>query len=333
LLASLALGRRWLILAALVATLLLLVVFRNGTGRLYDFLTQAPPLELFKLISLTVAGALGVLGAATETRNPDSHEMTGWGITVIVGIALSTLLAAYAQAAESEEAVRSTAEAAARYTEQIRVLRRVADPVPNKLEASFAVSYNTETPVFGKYVARLKREQVHMAGDIQPFTGKSALFARTTAEERDIRDLLLSTSVHIGFFKKGRSLIGKPDLDLVISTDDNNSRVKLDAWPQYSFEDAKLKVLGGTTAEVFSGNNEQLGTWSDLRQARAIAYVDPGFLFFSNFDVVPANSIDYVRLAIDSTHVIELTFAPRPASRGLVESFVSVPPVDAHRPG
>jgi hypothetical protein len=139
--------------------------------------------------------------------------------------------------------------------------------------------------------------------------------------------------VHIGFFKKGRSLIGKSDLDLVISTDDENTGVKLDAWPQYSFEDVKLKVLGGTTAEVFSGDIEQLGTWSDLKHARAIAYVDPGFLFFSNFNVVPANSIHYVHLAIDATHVIVLTFAPRPASRGLVESFVSVPTVDARGPG
>jgi hypothetical protein len=109
----------------------------------------------FKFTAIALTGIFGCLALLTTYKDKVTGRPTRWGLTALIGIIVSTLVAAGSQ---TLEVVRSDIQAAgqrAQIARQLREIQRSIEPLET-LAASYWLSVDLNDPVFAAYAPRMK---------------------------------------------------------------------------------------------------------------------------------------------------------------------------------
>ncbi len=110
---------------------------------------------VLKIAGAVVAGGLGILGVLTNVRNSDGR-LNRWGISVLIGIILSSLLALLGFIFEGYKAKSDVASQLARTEKLLNELNRNRQPI-TQLEIVFWAKFPKEHPIVKSYFAKLSK--------------------------------------------------------------------------------------------------------------------------------------------------------------------------------
>jgi hypothetical protein len=110
-------------------------------------------IALLKVLSAAVAGVLGVAGVLFSYKDTDG-KLTKWGLTVLSGIVLSSIIGVIASFAESAKARSESSEQAARTERILNELNRNLQPITTA-RAFYFVTFPANHPDVQRYVSKL----------------------------------------------------------------------------------------------------------------------------------------------------------------------------------
>lgn len=116
--------------------------------------TSQTLLAILKFVSIGLSGAFGVVGLLTEFRDKHSHRITTWGRVALVGIVVSTFVAAVSQAVEMENSSVEEAATRQKAAEELTQLARAADPLDSLIFGAYE-TVNLNVPPFLSYRKRV----------------------------------------------------------------------------------------------------------------------------------------------------------------------------------
>ena len=108
-----------------------------------------------KVAGSLLGGVLGVMGVLFNFRRPD-NRLTGWGVAVLVGIALSAAAAVFGSIAEGYKAKSEAALQSARTVTVLKELSRTIQPI-TQLEITYWATVPSDIPGVQAYVDRVSK--------------------------------------------------------------------------------------------------------------------------------------------------------------------------------
>lgn len=118
-------------------------------------------LDIAKFAGIALSGIFGAISLATEVRNKRSGRFTRWGRLSLVGLAVSTALAAFSEALEIEEGVEDARQTSKRNTIELHEIARAVSPLQSM---SFFYRFDID-PVTPEFLIYRRRAE----GLIEPF--------------------------------------------------------------------------------------------------------------------------------------------------------------------
>jgi hypothetical protein len=108
-----------------------------------------------KIAGALVGGVLGVMGVLLNFKRPD-NRLTGWGVLVLIGIALSAAAGVFGSIAEAYKAKSEAALQSARTETLLKELSRTVQPI-TQLEITYWATVPSDAPGVQAYVDRVSK--------------------------------------------------------------------------------------------------------------------------------------------------------------------------------
>src|SRR5438046_6776193 len=108
-----------------------------------------------KFAGALVGGVLGVMGVLLNFKRPD-NRVTGWGVLVLIGIALSAAAGVFGSIAEGYKAKSEAALQSARTETLLKELSRAIQPI-TQLEITYWATVPSDAPGVQAYVDRVSK--------------------------------------------------------------------------------------------------------------------------------------------------------------------------------
>jgi len=127
----------------------------NNAFHLTDGMDPDIVIAALKITGELLGGVLGAMGVLLNFKRPD-NRLTGWGVILLVGIALSAAAGVFGSIAEGYKAKSEATLQSARTETLLRELSRTIQPI-TQLEITYWAKVPSDAPGVQAYVDRVSK--------------------------------------------------------------------------------------------------------------------------------------------------------------------------------
>lgn len=155
-----------------------------------------------KVTGALVGGVLGVLGVLFNFKRPD-NRITGWGIAVLVGIAVSAAAGVFGSIVEGYKAKSEAALQSERTETLLKELSRAIQPI-TQLEVTYWATVPSETPGVQAYVDRVSKAIEAQKDQLRTLSFAADKGIHVTASGLNDEPLTIDLGLHSRLWPRGK---------------------------------------------------------------------------------------------------------------------------------
>jgi hypothetical protein len=154
-----------------------------------------------KITGALLGGVLGVMGVLLNFKRPD-NRISGWGVIVLVGIALSAAAGVFGSIAEGYKAKSEAALQSARTETLLRELSRAIQPI-TQLEITYWATVPSEAPGVHAYLDRVSKAIEAQRGQLRTITFADDKGIHVTSSGQNDEPLRIDLGLHSRLWPRG----------------------------------------------------------------------------------------------------------------------------------
>jgi hypothetical protein len=155
-----------------------------------------------KVTGALVGGVLGVLGVLFNFKRPD-NRITGWGIVVLAGIAISAAAGVFGSIVEGYKAKSEAALQSIRTETLLKELSRTVQPI-TQLEITYWAKLPSEAPGVPAYVNRVAKAIEAQKDQLRTITFRDDKDIHVTASDINDEPLTIDLGIHSPLWPRGK---------------------------------------------------------------------------------------------------------------------------------